>query len=77
MMWWWPFGAVFMIICMVMMFRMMGGHGMPGSRSHESESERPDAERILANRLAGGAITVEEYERLRDDLQRTSGSLGR
>ena len=56
MMWWWPFGAVFMIVCMVMMFRMMGGHGMSGSRRYESERERPDAERILANRLASGEI---------------------
>ena len=74
MMWWWPFGAVFMIVCMVMMFRMMGACGMSGSRSYESERERPDAERILANRLASGEIDVEEYERLRDALHRTSGS---
>ena len=73
MMSWWPFGAVFMIVCMVMMFRMMGGRGKSGSRSYESERERP-AERILANRLASGEIDVEEYERLRDVLHRTSGS---
>ena len=74
MMWWWPFGAVFMIVCMVMMFRMMGAGGMSRSRRYESARERPDAERILANRLASGEIDVEEYGRLRDALHRTSGS---
>lgn len=65
--------AVFVAFCVVMMFRMMVGHGMSGSRSYESRRDRPDAERILANRLASGEISVEEYERLRDAL-RTSES---
>ena len=75
--WWWPgiiVMAVFMIVCMVMMARMMS-HGMSGSRSHESERHRRDVpERILANRLASGEIDLDEYERLRDALQRTADS---
>lgn len=75
--WWWPgliVMAVFMIICMVMMARMMS-HGV--SRSHNARSEHPRRdvpERTLANRLASGEIDVDEYERLLDALQRTAKS---
>jgi uncharacterized membrane protein len=75
MMFWWPIGIVFMIFCVWMMGRMMMGHGMFSSRSDESERPGPDGpERILANRLASGEIDVEEYERLRDALNRTGES---
>jgi uncharacterized membrane protein len=74
MMMWWPIGIVFVIVCMVMMGRMMG-HGMFSSPGHGSEGQGPDVpERILANRLASGEIDVEDYERLRDELQRTRES---
>jgi len=67
----WGWGIVIMVICMVLMARMMG-HGMFGSRSHESERQTGDApERTLDNRLASGEIDVDEYERLEDALQRT------
>jgi uncharacterized membrane protein len=75
--WWWPgliVMAVFMIICMVMMARMMS-HGM--SRSHHANPRHPghDApERTLANRLASGEIDIDEYERLSDALQRAADS---
>ena len=79
MMFWWPIGIVFMIpfmiVCMWMMARMMMGHGMFASRSHESQRPGPDVpERILANRLASGEIDVEEYERLRNALEGPSES---
>jgi uncharacterized membrane protein len=74
--WWWPgivVMFVFMVFCMVMMARMMGG--MLGSGSHESERHGSDVpERTLANRLASGEIDVDEYERLRDALQRSGES---
>jgi uncharacterized membrane protein len=81
--WWWPgvlVMCVFMIVCMVMMARMMMGHGM---HSHGMPSFPPDEsfgpglaspERKLADRLAGGEIDIEQYERLLDALGRTRGS---
>jgi uncharacterized membrane protein len=73
--WWWPgilVMAVFMILCMLMMARMMG-HGMSRTRSGDARPDTPDApERILANRLSSGEIDVEEYHKLRDALQSTT-----
>ena len=69
---WWPvimLMGVLMVICMVMMARMMG-RAWPGTR-RESERHGPDApERILGQRLASGEVDIDEYERLRDALQR-------
>ena len=65
---WFVGGCVlFMIVCMVMMFGMMG-HG----RSR-APWNRSDAESILGERLARGEIDAAEYERLRAAL-RPSGS---
>jgi uncharacterized membrane protein len=81
--WWWPgvlIMCVFMIICMVMMARMMMGHGthshgMHGSDRSEWSGPRPDGpERKLADRLASGEIGIEQYERLLDALRRARGS---
>ena len=73
MMWgsgWWIFGALFMIVCMVVMARMMMGHGDHGD--HAGTHREPDtAEQTLDNRLARGEIDIEEYERLRQALRRT------
>jgi putative membrane protein len=70
MMWgssWWIFGALFMVVCMVLMARMMMGHGDHGGAQHG----QPDTpERTLDNRLARGEIDIEEYERLRETLRR-------
>jgi uncharacterized membrane protein len=67
---WWLVGAVFMVICMVMMGGMMGHdhsrHGEHGSRD--------DPERTLADRLARGEIDLEEYNRLLEALRRTDTS---
>lgn len=68
--WWWLVGAGFMVICMVMMARMMGGMGH-GHSGHGSHGRSDDPERTLANRLARGEINVEEYERLLAALRRT------
>jgi uncharacterized membrane protein len=71
----WGWGIVFMVICMVAMMWMMRGHGMFGSRSQESERQTRDTpERTLENRLARGEIDVDEYQRRRDELQRTRTS---
>jgi uncharacterized membrane protein len=76
--WWWPgimLMAVFMIVCMVMMARMMMSHGMSSSHTENAERHWRDVpERTLANRLASGEIDIDEYERLRDALQRTTDS---
>ena len=67
---WWLVGAVFMVICMVMMGRMMGhGHSAHGGHDRSDEPER-----TLADRLAKGEINVEEYRRLLETLQRTDHS---
>ncbi len=74
--WWWPgiaVMAVFMVLCMVMMVRMMS-HGMSGSHMGNPNTQGDGSERVLANRLASGEIDVDEYERLRDTLQRTANS---
>ena len=71
----WGWGIVFMVICMVAMMWMMRGHSMFGSRSRESERQTRDtAERTLDNRLASGEIDVGEYQRRRDELQRSRTS---
>ncbi len=85
MMWWngfgWGWGLVMlgMLMCVAMMAMMMS-HGSsrrmrgPGE-THVDSSERADApERILAKRLASGEIDVEEYQRLRDTLQRAGNA---
>ena len=68
---WWLVGAVFMIICMVMMSRMMG-HG--GHSAHGGHDRSDEPGRVLADRLAKGEIDVEEYERLLETLQRADHS---
>ena len=67
---WWFVGAVFMVICMVMMGGMMG-HGHSAHGGHDRTN---DPERTLADRLAKGEIDVEEYNRLLETLQRTDHS---
>jgi uncharacterized membrane protein len=68
--WWWLVGAGFMVICMLMMVRMMGGMGH-GHSGHGGHGRSEDPERTLADRLARGEIDVEEYERLLETLRRT------
>lgn len=68
---WWIFGALFMVICMVVMARMMMGHGDHGGHGGAQHGERDSAGRTLDNRLARGEIDIEEYERLRETLRRT------
>ena len=63
--WWWLVGVGFMVLCMVIMGRMMGGMG------HGGHGRSDDPERMLADRLARGEIDVEEYERLLEALRRT------
>jgi uncharacterized membrane protein len=69
----WGWGILVVAFCVVMMVLMMGHHGSHGSRSHG----RDTAERTLDNRLARGEIDVDEYERLRDALQRARTSEAR
>lgn len=71
--WSWPgilIAAVFMIMCVTMMGRMMGHH-MGGRHHHDRQTDRrDDPERVLAQRLARGDIDVDEYDRLLDVVQR-------
>jgi putative membrane protein len=71
---WWGPGLIFMVFCMVVMWRMMShGHGSHRSDTASSGGHGPDpAERILAERLARGEIDVEEYERRLAALHQTS-----
>ena len=71
----WGWGILAIGFCVVMMVVMMGSHGSHGSRSHGPERHGRDAaERTLDNRLASGEIDVDEYDRLRDALQRARTS---
>ena len=74
--WWWPgiaVTAVFMVLCMVMMVRMVS-HGMSGSQRRRHDAPGDGPEHLLANRLASGEIDVHEYERLLDAIQRPTDS---
>jgi len=71
---WWLVGAMFMVICMVMMGRMMGGMMGHDHSRHGEHGSRDDPERTLANRLARGEIDIEEYHRLLEALRRTDTS---
>jgi uncharacterized membrane protein len=70
---WWVLGAAFMVFCMVMMLRMMAGHGHSGhgGSDHGTSDDRGgmDAERALADRLARGEIDTEEYIRILETLR--------
>lgn len=68
---WWLVGAVFIVICMVMMGRMMGGMMGHGHSGHGEHGSPDDPERTLANRLARGEIDIEEYNRLLEALRHT------
>lgn len=72
--------AIFMVACVVLMGRMMMGHGRMSSHVNQvhgsaqetpvaSETEFPDD--VLEWRLVNGEIDVDEYNRLRDILADT------
>jgi uncharacterized membrane protein len=72
MMWGWILiVAVAIAVCMAMMARMMR-HDAPGRMGPADDRDEDVPEQILARRLAGGEIDVQEFERLRDALRRTS-----
>jgi uncharacterized membrane protein len=80
MMWWsngwWGWVLVVgagMVLCMAMMARMMR-HGTWGRMWPSGDRDEDTPERILARRLAGGEIDVQEFERLREALERSSRS---
>ena len=76
MMWgsgWGWFGAVLVIICLVLMAWMMMGHagrGHAGAASGEPKGRSTDARQILAERFARGEISEEEFEQRRRVLER-------
>lgn len=71
---WWGFGAVMMVICIVLMGQMMMGHGHPSEHDHPFHGESAAPEDRLAERLASGEIDVDEYERRLEALRRTDRS---
>ncbi len=71
---WWLVGAALMVFCMVMMVRMMAGHGHSGHGGSDhpgttDEQGATNAERTLADRLARGEIDTEEYTRILETLR--------
>jgi uncharacterized membrane protein len=68
---WWLLGAAFMVFCMVMMVRMMAGHGHSGhsGSDHGTSNDATDPERTLADRLARGEIDTQEYTRILKTLR--------
>lgn len=71
---WLGFGAVMMVICIILMGRMMMGHGPSSEHGHPSQGERSAPEDRLAERLASGEIDIDEYEQLLETLRRTDRS---
>lgn len=74
--WSWPATLAIglgMLACVAMMAMMMR-HGMSGHSQHTTDTAEESPVSILAKRLASGEIDVEEYERRRDALTRTSSS---
>ena len=77
---WWLFGALVMVACIVMMFRMMGhaghggaDHGAADHRGdHDAASHPNDAVQILAARFARGEISQEEFEQRKRVLEGSS-----
>lgn len=72
---WWIFPVIillFMIVLMAIMMSRRGGVGPwqdPGGRAGENRGSETALE-ILRKRYARGEITREEFEQLRDDLDR-------
>lgn len=84
---WWPgpvLMAVFMVVCVALMARMMGhgrmSAGMGGMhRSTGQDSGRHETDesgQILDGRLARGQIDIKEYRRIRETLAGASRSAG-
>jgi uncharacterized membrane protein len=71
---WWGFGAVMMVICIILMGRMMMGHGPSSEHGRLSQGESAAPEDRLAERLASGEIDVDEYERRLEALRSTDRS---
>lgn len=71
---WWLAGGIFMVFCMVMMVWMMGGMMSHGHSGQDTQSDRAEPERTLADRLARGEIDVDEYNRLLEVLRGTDHS---
>lgn len=84
---WWLIGALVMVACIVMMFRMMGHgdhggvdhHGDHGGSDHHGDHSGADhhggrgsAVEILAERFARGDISEEEFEQRKRVLESSS-----
>lgn len=61
----------FLLVMLVMMFFMMGhhGHGHGGHGGHGG-GHGGDARSVLDRRYAAGEISRDEYQRMREDLER-------
>ena len=70
---WWLIGALVMVVCIVMMFRMMA-HGDHGGdhRAVDRPGGRNSANEILAARFARGEISEEEFEQRKRVLEGSS-----
>ncbi len=68
------FGGLWMILpiglMVLMMYAMMSMMGHGGHGDHEQHSRGDDARAVLDRRYAAGEVTREEYERIRNDLER-------
>ena len=74
--WWMVFGWIWMIGLVVLVVWVVSSLSRPGTGR---EPERPNDTRatpleILERRYAGGEISDEQFERMRRQLQRPSGS---
>lgn len=64
-------GALVMVVCIIMMGRMMVGHGGSRHGRHGDSEDQVDrsARDILAQRFARGEISEEEFEQRRRVLE--------
>lgn len=63
---WMPF---LLVMVVMMSFMMSMGHGH-GGHGHGGHGHGGDAKPVLDRRYAAGEISREEYQRMRDDLER-------
>lgn len=66
--WMW---APLVLLMMALMFAMMSMGGMHGGHGHSGHGHgEDDARRILDRRYAAGELSREEYQRMRDEIER-------
>ena len=68
--WMWIFPLIFLVILLIFLFRGTGGPMCGGSGMHRrGPSGESTARDILDQRYARGAISADDYQRMKKDLE--------